>query len=319
LAMLKISIPSIMRTKYPDFEIIVVDNGSSDGSVSFLSQHYPDVTVLPLETNVGVAAGYNLGVSLARGPLVSFLNNDIEVDPNWLLPLVLVLGSDKLAAGCDSKYLNFYEREKIDISGGAGRFVDKYGNSVNRGAGKKDRGQFSFQEVFHGLSIFNKDLITRVGGFDESFFAYYDETDLCWRLHRLGYRILFVPDSVIYHMLSATTSVSGSKMKLKKLFVFHLYKNRLRMLIKNQFGISLLFSVIVYLFDMAGVGLDFLLTGDQDYIPILGKALFWNLRNLSGTFRNRIRFMHECSDFRKLLVPYSGIWKTHILTLFSKV
>ena len=310
LELLKISIPSVLKTHYPNIEVIVVDNGSSDGSVSYLSKVYPNVSVISLKENKGIVIPYNLGASAARGSLVSFLNNDMEVDPDWLLPLVLAVECNECVAGCDSKHINYYERDKIG-SGGAGCFIDNYGNAVTRGDGEIDKGQFNIQEeVFYGLSIFKKDLLMKVGGFDESFFGYCDETDLCWRLHRLGYKILFVPESVIYHMGSATSSDRSSKKKPKKIIVFHHYKNRLRMLIKNQFGISLVFSVLVYLFDLCGIGIRGLLTGHQDYVPILGKALIWNLRNFKGTLQNRIRFKNKSADFNKLFLPYSGVWKT---------
>jgi hypothetical protein len=320
LELLKISIPSILKTQYPDIEIIVVDNGSSDDSVSFLLKEYPSVKVMALKENKGIVSAYNLGVSKAHGSLFSFLNNDIEVDPDWLMPLVLAVENNERVAGCDSKYINYYERDKIDDSGGAGRFIDKYGNAVNRGGGEIDKGQFNSQEeVFHGLSIFKKDLFMKVGGFDESFFGYYDETDLCWRLHRLGYKILFVPESIIYHMGSVTSSDPRSKKKMKKILIFHYYKNRLRMLIKNQHGISLLFSALVYLFDLAGIGLTWLLTGDQDYVPILGKVLLWNLKNFKGTLQNRIRFKNESTDFHKLFLSYSGVWKTRARPLLRRL
>jgi len=312
LELLRISIPAVLKTHYPNIEVIVVDNGSSDGSVSFLSTVYPNVSVISLKENKGVVIPYNLGASAAHGSLVSFLSNDMEVDPDWLLPLVLGMECNERVACCDSKFINYYERDKIDYSGGAGRFMDNYGNAYNRGGGEIDKGQFNIQEeVFHGLLLFKKDLLMKVGGFDESFFAYYDETDLCWRLRRLGYKILFVPESVVYHMGSVTSSDRSSKKKPKKkrkIIMFHFYKNRLRMLIKNQFGTSLIFSVLVYLFDLCGTGIMWLLTGDQDYVPILGKALIWNLRNFKGTLQNRIRFKNESADFHKLFLPYCGVW-----------
>jgi GT2 family glycosyltransferase len=311
LELLKVSIPSLLKTNYPNFEIIVVDNGSSDGSVSFLSNVDPKVSVMPLKENKGIVIPYNLGANVAHGSLISFLNNDMEVDPNWLLPLVLAVESNENVAGCDFKHINYYQREKIDSYGGAGCFIDNYGNPVLRGSGEIDKGQFNFQEeVFYGLAIFKKDLIMKVGGFDESFFGYYDETDICWRLHRLGYKIIFVPESVIYHMGSVTSSDRSSYKKPKKIIVFHLYKNKLRMLIKNQFGISLLSSVLVYFFDLCGIGIRCLLIGHQENIPFLGKALIWNLKNFKGTLQNRIRFKNESTDFHKLFLPYSGVWKT---------
>jgi len=315
LELLKITIPALLKTHYPNIEVIVVDNGSSDSSVSFLSKVYPKVSVISLKENKGMVIAYNLGVSAAHGSLVSFLNNDMEVDPDWLLPLVLAMEGNECVAGCDSKYINYYERDRIDQSGGAGRFMDHYGNAVNRGGGEIDKGQFNIQEeVFHCLSLFKKDLLMKVGGFDESFFGYYDETDLCWRLHRFGYKILFVPESVIYHMGSTTStdriSKKKPKKKMRKIIVFHFCKNRLRMVIKNQFGMSLIFSVLVCLFDFCGSGVVWLLTGNQEYVPILGKALIWNLRNFKGTLQNRIRFKNKSADFSKLFLPYSGVWKT---------
>jgi GT2 family glycosyltransferase len=310
LKLLRISIPALLRTRYPNFEVIVVDNGSSDGSVSFLSKTYPNVSIISLKENKGIVIPYNLGASAAHGSLVSFLSNDMEVDPDWLLPLVLAMRHNERVACCDPKYLDYYERNKIDHSGGAGKFVDNYGNPVNRGGGEIDKGQFNVQEeVFHGLLLYRKDLLMKVGGFDESFFGWYDETDLCWRLHRLGYKVLFVPESVVYHMGSASSSDRGSKKKPKKFSVFHYYKNKLRMLIKNQFGILLVFSILVYLVDLLGTSIYWLLTSDQDYIPVLGKALIWNLKNFKGTLQNRARFKNESADFKKLFFPYSGVWK----------
>jgi GT2 family glycosyltransferase len=310
LGLLKKTIPSLLKTNYPNIEVIVVDNGSSDGSVSFLSKVYPDVSVISLRENKGITIPCNLGASAAHGSLVSFLNNDMEVDPDWLLPLVLAIEFNERVACCDSKYMNYFERDKIDWSGGAGRFIDNYGNAVNRGGGEIDKGQFNIGEAFHGLSLFRKDLFMRVGGFDESFFGYYDETELCWRLHRFGYKTLFVPESVIYHMGSVTTTGMHNKKKPPKSIVFHYYKNKLRMLIKNQFGTILIFSVLVYLIDLSGTGIRWLLMGNQDYIPILGKALIWNIRNFKGTLKSRIRFKNESTDFHKLFLNYSGVWKT---------
>jgi len=312
LRFLKKSIPSLMQTNYPNFEIIVVDNGSTDESVSFLRRKYPSVHVLGLRSNRGVSFAYNAGVAVASGRFISFLNNDMEFDPNWLLPLVSMLQTDDRAAGCDSKYLSYYERERIDGSGGAGRFIDKYGNNKSRGRGEYDKGQFDMpQEVFYGTSLFRKDLVEKVGGFDESFFAYYDETDLCWRLHRMGYSIIYVPESVIYHIGGGTTSQyqKGEK-KLKNTFVFHYYKNKLRMLIKNQFGRKLWFSIPVYLFDLLGMVLIWLARENQLYILMAVKATVWNLRNLSDTLNHRKQYNSNKSDFSSLFLQYSGVWRT---------
>lgn len=318
--LLKVSVPSLVRTRYPNFELILVDNGSSDESVSFLKNNYPNVRIISLNVNKGVAAANNIGALAAQGELLAFVNNDVEVDPNWLLPLVLALENNPSAAGCDSKYLNYFERNKFDGNCGAGRFIDKFGNAYNRGVGEVDKGQFDdLEEVFHGNSLFRKSLFIKIGGFDESFFAYYEETDLCWRVHRFGYKYLYVPQSIIYHMGSGTSSVSGFNGKLKKPIALHYYKNRLRMIIKNQFGISLFFSLSGYLLDFGGTVLTLLFLGDQSYIPVLVNAIFWNLTNLKGTLQERIKFKNESADFQKLYLPYSGVWRLCILKSIQKI
>ncbi|MGD0644274.1 MAG: glycosyltransferase family 2 protein [Candidatus Bathyarchaeia archaeon] len=304
LEILKISLPSVLKTNYPNFEVIVVDNGSSDSTVSFLSKMFPSVSVISIYPNKGIDIPFNLAASAAHGSLLAFLNNDMEVDPDWLLPLVQAMDNNGRVACCGSKLIDYSERDIIDSAGG---FIDNYGNSVNRGTGEIDKNQFKIQEVFHASSLFKKDLFMKAGGFDESFFIYYDETDLCWRLLRSGYKILSVPESVIYHMGSHT--ISKSSTRKPKSIVFHFYKNRLRMLIKNQFGFSLMFSVLVYLIDICGSSIRMSLIGNQDYIPILGKALVWNLQNLRGTLQNRIRFKNKSADFKTLFLPYSGVWK----------
>ena len=132
LDILKISIPAVLKTRYPNFEVIVVDNGSSDGSVSFLSKYYPQVSVISLKENKGVVIPYNLGAFAAHGSFVSFLSNDMEVDPDWLLPLVSGMQHDERVACCDSKFLDYYERNKIDCSGRERNFrgCPEYGRDI---------------------------------------------------------------------------------------------------------------------------------------------------------------------------------------------
>ncbi|XES78261.1 MAG: glycosyltransferase family 2 protein [Candidatus Bathyarchaeia archaeon] len=321
MKLLQKTLPMLLKTNYPDMEVIVVDNGSCDGSVSYLKQNCPSVTVMSLKENVGITIGNNIGASVANGKYLAFINNDMEVDSEWLTPLVMALEADSSIGCCDSKYLNYFERNKFDVSCGAGRFMDKFGNCLNRGGGQVDTGQFDCrQEVFHGMAIFRKDLFAKAGGYDASFFAYFDETDLCWRLHRMGYKIVYIPESIIYHMGSATSSVSSAKKKkMKKPIAFHFYKNRLRMLIKNQFGFSLIISVSGYLLDAVGLGLNFLLSGDRDYVGVLGKAVFWNLKNLGGTLQNRHNFKCVSDDFKSLFLPYSGIWIVNVKALTKRM
>jgi len=304
--LLEVSIPSLMKSSYPNFEIVVVDNGSSDRSLNLLRERYPSIKVVRLTSNKGVPYAFNAGMKATSCEFVSFLNNDIEVDQGWLRALVLSIQSRRNCAGCDSKYINYFNRDIIDRSGGAGRFIDRFGNPFNRGGGEPDEELYDKPiEVFHGLALFKRDLVEIVGGYDESFFSGYEETDLCWRLHRLGYKIVYVPQSIIFHMGRATT---GAKANTRS-FAFHSNKNKLRMLIKNQSGWELTASLAVYLFDLLGITGLWVKERRHSDLPCLAKALLWNLRNLRDTLQQRMRVRNECREYKMLFVPYSGIWR----------
>jgi len=139
---LKTCLDSLLRTDYLNFEIILVDNGSSDGSVEFVAENYPKVKILRLEKNIYTAGGYMAGVLIARGKYVAVLNNDIEVDEKWLKFLVEALERMPWVAAADAKYKDFYQRNKFDRSAATGRWIDYFGNNYTRGAGKLDLGEY---------------------------------------------------------------------------------------------------------------------------------------------------------------------------------
>lgn len=127
--LLERSIPSLMKSDYPNLEIVVVDNGSSDRSLHFLREEYPSIKVIRLGSNKGSCYACNVAMEATSAKFVAFLNNDMEFDPGWLRALMLRIKNDSSVAGCDSKYLNYFNRSIIDWSGGAGRFIDRFGNA----------------------------------------------------------------------------------------------------------------------------------------------------------------------------------------------
>lgn len=308
LELLKICIPSLLKTDYPDFEIIVSDDGSDDGSVQFIREHFPGVQLVESGHTGGFGKACNAGVMKSRGELVAFMNNDIEVDPGWLSPLVAHLLEDQGLAGCDSKYVNYFRRELIDC---AGRFLDRYGDSLDRGAGEPDRGQYDVvQPVSYGLALFRKDLIEKVGGFDEVFLVYYEDADLGWRLYRMGYRVDYVPASVVFHMHGMTTSQAKSgKKRLKSKYLFHFYKNRLRMIIKNQSGLELGFAMMICLYDMFALTMVYLATSNGECMLMMMKGLAWNLSNLGNTLISKRALNLKATPASMPFMPYSGTWK----------
>jgi GT2 family glycosyltransferase len=205
--LLEATMPSLLEQDYRDYEVIVVDDASSDDSLAYLSAHWPQVRAVSAgEGNVGVAAALNAGVAAATGELVALLNNDIELDPGWLGELVAALDRHPEAASVAGKLLRFDRREQIDA---AGDIFTRSGSAFGRGSGERDRGQFEREEEIFaptaGAALYRASALADVGPFDESFFAYFEDVDWGLRARLAGYRAWYVPGAVGYHMGSATT------------------------------------------------------------------------------------------------------------------
>jgi GT2 family glycosyltransferase len=204
--LLEVILPSLAAQTYADFEIVVVDNGSRDDSRAYLAEHWPSVRVVAIEDNIGVAAALNRGVAATRTDLVALLNNDLELDPEWLAQLVDALERHPDAASVTGKVLNYFRREEID---GVGDLFTRSATAYHRGAGELDRGQYAREEeVFAptaGAALYRASALARVGPFDESFWAYFEDVDWGLRAQLAGLRSWYVPSAVAYHMGSRTT------------------------------------------------------------------------------------------------------------------
>jgi GT2 family glycosyltransferase len=209
-------------------EIILVDGGSGDGSVEAVRSRFPEVRVVEAGRNLGYAAGNNLGMGLARAEWIVLLNNDTRVRPGWLRALVEAGSSHPQVAAVTAKLL-FADRPKVIQS--AGSLLLSEGAGGDRGFGEPDRGQYDRpQEVFaaNGASmLLRKGALDDAGLLDETFFMYYEDTDLCWRLRLRGWRILYEPKAVVEHFHA------GSSREGSPFFLFHADRNRVFMLLKN--------------------------------------------------------------------------------------
>lgn len=224
---------SLKAQSYKEFEIIVVDNGSSDGSAGFIKKNYPGIKVVELSQNKGFAGGVNAGIQASSGKMVALLNNDAVADENWLRELVASLDAADIAA---SKILHYDNSELIDSTG---EFISRWGIAYPRGRNEIDLGQYDTQtEIFAasgGASIFKKAVIEDIGGFDERFFAYLEDVDLSFRARLRGYRVIFAPKAKIYHRIGGTSSNFGSFTR------YHFIKNSAFLYFKN-FPLPLLFA-----------------------------------------------------------------------------
>jgi GT2 family glycosyltransferase len=228
--LLEVVLPSLAAQSYRDFEIVVVDDCSTDDSVQYLHEQWPGVRVVGVGTaNVGVAAALNIAVRAAHGELVGLLNNDIELDPDWLGEMVATLERHPEASSASCKLLNYWRRDELD---GAGDIFTRDGTAFRRGHGQPDRGQYDHESyVFAptaGAALYRASALAAVGPFDESFFAYFEDVDWGLRAQLRGHRCRYTPSAIAYHMGSATT---GGELD-HRYFMLH-RRNLLAVLIKD--------------------------------------------------------------------------------------
>jgi GT2 family glycosyltransferase len=196
---------SLRRQTFRDFEIIVVDNGSTDESLDLLARDYPEVRVLALGENRGFAGACNAGIRAARGEFIVLLNNDTEADPRWLEEVVAAFRRHPEAGLVASKMLLFDRR---DVFHTAGDYYRVDGRPGNRGVWETDRGQYDREEyVFSacgGSAAYRRTMLDEIGLLDEDFFYSCEDVDLAWRAQLSGWRCVYAPRAVVYHKLSAT-------------------------------------------------------------------------------------------------------------------
>lgn len=225
----------VQNSSSPDTIVCVADNGSTDGSVEWVRSEMKEVKVLELGSNLGFAGGYNKALELIDASYFVLLNSDIEVTPGWLDPLINYLDANTDTASCQPKILSWTNRDYFEHAGAAGCFIDKYGYPFCRGRilhhTEKDKGQYDkLTEIFWSSGAcmaVRADAWKRAGGFDPSFFAHMEEIDLCWRFSKLGYKVTFVPGSVVYHVGGGTLPYSSPRKTYLN------FRNSLFMLYKN--------------------------------------------------------------------------------------
>jgi GT2 family glycosyltransferase len=224
--LLEVCLPSLARQTFRDFEVIVVDNGSDDGTADWLASAYDEVRIVAFAENRGFAAAANGGIRAASGNIIVLLNNDTETDRGWLAALVRALDENHAAGFCASRVLNYYHRELIDSAG------DKFGPLASQiGHGVPDGPWFdeprSVLSACAAAAAYRREMLDEIGLFDEEFISYLEDVDLGLRAQYAGYSCIYVPDAIVYHMVSATARrISATKQRLllrNSLFIFFQY------------------------------------------------------------------------------------------------
>ncbi len=230
---------SLRAQKYSS-NIIVVDNGSNDGSVALIKAKYPDVTLLEQTRNLGFAGGVNVGIKKALSDGVEFvalLNNDATADPNWSDRLVSKLVNDPKAGIATSKIIDS-NGKFLDTTGD---FYTIWGLPYPRGRGEPANNKFDDNtDIFAasgGASLYRVEMLNQIGLFDEDFFAYYEDVDLSFRAQLAGWKVTYVPGAIAYHQIGATSS------KIKGFTTYQTMKN-LPMIVRRNVPLRLLVKVL---------------------------------------------------------------------------
>ncbi len=229
-------LPSVLKySNSENIEIIVADNASTDKSVDHLKQFYPSVKIISLETNFGFAEGYNQALKNVEAEYLVLLNSDVKVTENWIENCISTFEEDNKIAAIQPKILSYNNPKYFEYAGAAGGFVDKFGYPFCRGRIlnriEEDFGQYNQQSgIFwaSGACMFIRNKAFKMaGGFDGDFWAHMEEIDLCWRLKNSGFKIVYEPQSVVYHLGGGTLSYGSPKK------IYLNFRNNLFMLFKN--------------------------------------------------------------------------------------
>jgi GT2 family glycosyltransferase len=208
--LLTAALRSLREQRFRDFEVLVVDNGSTDGTAAHVRAQHPEAEVLELAENHGFAGAVNAGIGRAGGEYVALLNNDMELDPAWLDELVAALDGEPGAGSAACKLRMLHEPGVLD---GAGDVVTWYGATWRRGHGEPDRGQYdepgTVASPCAGAALYRRRALDEVGLFDEAFFAYLEDADWGLRAQLAGWPCRWVPSAVAYHVGGATSRRMG--------------------------------------------------------------------------------------------------------------
>ncbi len=301
-------LPSIIKFSQ-EFVIYVADNASTDESIIYLKNNFPNVKIIQNSQNFGFARGYNEALKNINADVFALVNSDIEVTENWLQPIVEKFEKSPKVAVIQPKIKDFKNKEYFEYAGAAGGYIDKYGYPFCVGrifdSVEKDTSQYNqCGEIFwaSGACFFiRKSVFEEMNGFDPDFFAHQEEIDLCWRIFNKGYKIEYNSKSIVYHVGGATLQQSNSQK------TFLNFRNSLLMLTKNL-PKSTLLSVIFIRMILDGIaGIKFLAEGKFSHSFAVLKAHF----SFYGAFYKNYKKREEFQSMKYYKIK-SIIYKYYI-------
>lgn len=305
-------LPSVVQYS-KEATVYVADNASTDDSVTFIKDQFPEVSIVVNPTNTGYAGGYNDALQHIEADVYALVNSDIEVTENWLQPIIKVFQNEPTTAIIQPKILDYKNKDYFEYAGAAGGFIDQYGYPFCRGrifnTLEKDLGQYdSNQEIFwaSGACFFiRSNVYKELKGFDTSFFAHQEEIDLCWRAINKGHTIKYLFESKVFHVGGATLQ-QGNPKKTELNF-----RNSLLMLTKNL-PKKVLFRVLFIRMVLDGIaGIKFLLEGQPKHLVAVLKAHFSFYQRFAINYNKRDTYQQTKYYFTKSIVLSYFIKKIH--------
>ena len=307
-ALLEQFLPSVMATKYPNLQIILGDNASTDDSVSFVKQNYPQIKIIENDKNYGFAGGYNQILNQVKADYYVLLNSDVEVPENWIKPVIDLMQSDDKIAVAQPKIKWQLQKNQFEYAGAAGGFIDLHGYTFCRGRifdeVENDAHQYDTEvDVFwaSGAAFFIKSKFWhQVGGLDQDLFAHMEEIDLCWRLKNLGYRIVCCTKAEVYHLGGGTLNANNPYKTYLN------FRNNLIIMQKNLPLDDVFFRIFIRFFLEFAAWLKFLLNGKPAFTFAITKAHFHFLMQINSSSKkrtnNEIPFLKHSGVYKKSII-----------------
>ena len=261
IAFLDSVLASLEGQTLSDFEVILVDNGSTDGSCSFVTANYPWVHLIELSENFGFCGAVNAGIRAAKAPYVLLLNNDTEVKEDFVEEMLAAIRRHKNAFSCGARMVQYHDRDRLDD---VGNYYCALGWSFARGRGKDIHAYETEDKIFSacaGAAIYRKKIIEKIGYFDEEHFAYLEDTDIGYRARIYGYENWYAPKAIVYHVGSGTSGSRYNQFKTRyssRNNIYLIYKNMpLLQIILNLPFLAVGFLIKFLFFAVKGMGKEY--------------------------------------------------------------
>ena len=275
---LKECISSLMNQSYKHFEIILVDNASSDGSVEIVIKKFPFVKIVQNSANLGFAKGTNIGIMRAKGNLIALFNQDAVADKDWLANLVNAIEKSENTAAVAGKvfyYGDMYGKNAVFCTWSK---IDPYTGSPSNFTGDEPLGKVDY--LTGCAMLVKRKVIDEIGRLDTGYFMYFDETDWCARMIRSDYDLIYVPSAVVWHVVSA--SLGEGKLKL-----YYMVRSRIRFVLKNFDAIYIPVFLISFIFETIFELMNGIKQKNFQDLKIRFRAIYWNIFNICDTLKTR--------------------------------